>query len=199
MGVRTLGVRHRRSRWALAKNPPLTAERKPQVVEKQTLAALFVSWKLHGKCTGFFTDLQKIPIWGGSNGFLPHFHRCWMSGFSPLFTAVLTAVYSGWSIPFFCSRAILTDRKCTDLHSDICEKIHNNRVVLDFYLNLWRWEINNIFCESVFVILDRKLAVSRGKGWRDTSHSCIDYVVSHLHRDGCFISIRVWSIFIGLT
>ena len=97
-------------------NPPLTAERKPQVVEKQTLAALFVSWKLHGNCTEFFTDLQKIPIWGGSNGFLPHFYRCRMSGFSPLFTAVLTAVCSGWCIPFFWPRAILTERKCTDLH-----------------------------------------------------------------------------------
>jgi hypothetical protein len=64
-----------------------------------------VSWKLHGNCTEFFTDLQKIPIWGGSNGFLPHFYRCWMSGFSPLFTAVLTAVYSGWYIPFFRPRA----------------------------------------------------------------------------------------------
>ena len=87
-------------------NPALTAERKPQVVDKQTLAALFVSWKLHGNCTKFFTDLQKIPIWGGSNGFLPHFYRCWMSGFSPLFTAVLTAVYSGCRIPFFRLRAI---------------------------------------------------------------------------------------------
>jgi hypothetical protein len=29
--------------WFSFSNPPLTAERKPQVVEKQTLAALFVS------------------------------------------------------------------------------------------------------------------------------------------------------------
>ena len=157
-----------------------------------------MSWKLHEKCTEFFTDLQKIPIWGGANGFLPHFYRCWMSGFSPLFTAFHRSLF-GLIYPIFLTPCISPERNCTDLHYDICEKIHNNRVVLDFYLNLWRWEISNIFCESVFVILDRKLAVSRGKGWRDTSHSCIDYAVSHLHRDGYFISIRVWSIFIGLT
>jgi hypothetical protein len=41
--------------WFSFSNPPLTAERKPQVVEKQTLAALFVSQKLHQKCTDFLT------------------------------------------------------------------------------------------------------------------------------------------------
>ena len=41
---------------------PLTAERKPQVVDKQTLAALFVSQKLHQKCTDFLTLSRKTLI-----------------------------------------------------------------------------------------------------------------------------------------
>ena len=132
-------------------NPPLTAERKPQVVEKQTLAALFVSWKLHGNCTEFFTDLQKIPIWGGSNGFLPHFYRCWMSGFSPLFTAVLTAVYSGWSIPFFSLRAILIDRKCTDLHYGIGEK-NNYYFLLDYSEILFKERLQLLYNSLPFLL-----------------------------------------------
>ena len=83
-------------------NPPLTAERKPQVVDKQTLAALFVSWKMHGKCTDFFTLSWKTPFWGGSNGFLPHFNRCWMSGFSPQLTA-LGSLYAPKCTIFRCN------------------------------------------------------------------------------------------------
>jgi hypothetical protein len=48
--------------WFSFSNPPLTAERKPQVVEKQTLAALFVSQKLHQKCTDFFSCSPKTPF-----------------------------------------------------------------------------------------------------------------------------------------
>ncbi len=42
----------------------------------------------------------------------------------------------GLSHPIFLPPCISPDGNCTDLHYDICEKIHNNRVVLDFYLNL---------------------------------------------------------------
>ena len=51
--------------WFSFSNPPLTAERKPQVVDIQTLAALFVSQKLHQKCTDFFLLLSKNPFLRG--------------------------------------------------------------------------------------------------------------------------------------
>ena len=52
-----------------------------------------------------------------------------------IFTATHRSLF-GLSHPIFLPPCISPDGNCTDLHYDICEKIHNNRVVLDFYLNL---------------------------------------------------------------